>query len=81
MNLGMDFDGLDIAEFDAHFTAPPTDSVFSPPSGTLDMFANPLSTASGSMGGKVGTELGLVFVYHLLDVCGGVISGLGHSVM
>lgn len=81
MNLDMDLDGLDITEFDPPVMAASTASVFSLPSGTSDMFATPSSTASGSTGGKVGTELGLVFVVDISDVCGGVISGPGHSVM
>jgi hypothetical protein len=40
----------------------------------------PLRRLLVQRGGKVGSTLGLVFVSDILEVCGGVISGAGHSV-
>jgi hypothetical protein len=77
----LDLAGMDITEAEEPVTACLCVSV-PEPLVTSDMFATPSSSASGSTGGgKVGTTLGLmVLVNDILDVCGGVISGPGHTV-
>jgi hypothetical protein len=72
-----EFESLDITEEEeepimVHLCV----SVASAPSGTLGFFRTPSSATLASMGGKAGAKLGLVFVSEVLDVCGGVISGL-----
>jgi hypothetical protein len=80
MNV-LDLAGLDITDADAPVATRLRVSTVSEPPGTSDLFATPSSSASGSTGGgKVGSTLGLVFVSDILEVCGGVISGAGHSV-
>jgi hypothetical protein len=75
-----DFDGLDIAD-GGPITVPPHASASAPSGESEILFGTPSSTASGSTGGggKAGAKLGLVFVGDLLDVCGGMISGAGHT--
>jgi hypothetical protein len=81
MNV-LDLAGLDITDADEPVAARLRVSTLSEPPGASDLFATPSSSASGSTGGgKVGTTLGLLLVSDILDVCGGVISGAGHSVM